>query len=262
MKRTLCVATLGLMFISHPIFAEQPSPSAAPVPEAAASEEAAAYIPPKALSDALSSPPPERARHGRAWATDEARLLDIDAWIEQTSVDAPQNLIMRDILLADDLTMINFEGTLTTAGRNPEKRNNSYLFRAKPEWVEMLPAGGVDTVSLENNHVLDMGEEGLAETKRTLLSAGISYASEGEPAIFTVKGVTIGSTVVVERLDNGAKTEFALVGSQEANHKAKPMRLSDESPFGKAVMGHREGDVVTIDAPAMSFQVKIITITK
>ena len=76
------------------------------------------------------------------------------------------------------------------------------------------------------------------------------------------KGVTIGSTVVVERLDNGAKTEFALVGSQEANHKAKPMRLSDESPFGKAVLGHREGDIVTIDAPAMSFQVKIITITK
>ena len=100
MKRTLCVATFGVMFISHPIFAEQPSPSASSVPEAAASEEAAAYIPPSALSDALSSPPPERARHGRAWATDEARLLDIDAWIEQTSVDAPQNLIMRDILLA------------------------------------------------------------------------------------------------------------------------------------------------------------------
>ena len=76
------------------------------------------------------------------------------------------------------------------------------------------------------------------------------------------KGVTIGSTVVVERLDNGAKTEFALVGSQEANHKAKPMRLSDESPFGKAVLGHHIDDVVTIDAPAMSFQVKIVSITK
>ncbi len=76
------------------------------------------------------------------------------------------------------------------------------------------------------------------------------------------KGVTIGSTVVVERLDNGTKTEFALVGSQEANHKAKPMRLSDESPFGKAVLGHHIDDVVTIDAPAMSFQVKIVSITK
>ena len=100
---------------------------------------------------------------------------------------------VRDILLKDDLTMINFEGTLTTAGRNPEKRNNSFLVRADPSWVDMLPAGGVETVSLENNHVLDMGEEGLAETKRTLLSAGISYASEDEPATFYVKGVKIGS---------------------------------------------------------------------
>ncbi|MBQ8536869.1 MAG: CapA family protein, partial [Clostridia bacterium] len=100
---------------------------------------------------------------------------------------------VRDILLKDDLTMINFEGTLTTAGRNPDKRNNDYLFRASPEWVDMLPAGGVETVSLENNHVLDMGADGLAETKQTLLSAGISYASENEPATFYVKGVKIGS---------------------------------------------------------------------
>ena len=100
---------------------------------------------------------------------------------------------IRDVLLNDDLTMINFEGTLTTAGRNPEKTGNSFLVRADPSYVEMLAPGGVDTVSLENNHVLDMGEEGLRETKQTLASAGIPYASEDEPAILTVKGVKIGS---------------------------------------------------------------------
>jgi len=99
----------------------------------------------------------------------------------------------RDIFLADDLTMVNFEGTLTTAGKNRERLDNSFLFRADPKFVSMLPYGGVETVSLENNHVLDMGEEGLAETKQTLLDAGITYASEDEPAIFTVKGVKIGS---------------------------------------------------------------------
>ena len=169
----------------------------------------------------------------------------------------------RAIFLADDVTMVNFEGTLTTAGKNREKLENSFLFRADPSFVTMLPNGGVDTVSLENNHVLDMGEDGLAETKKTLLDAGITYASEGEPAIFTVKGVTIGSTVVVERLDNGAKTEFALVGSQEANHKAKPMRLSDESPFGKAVMGHKAGDRVQVEvSPTMKYFVEIRSIEK
>lgn len=100
---------------------------------------------------------------------------------------------VRDIFLADDLTMVNFEGTLTTEGRNPSKLDNDFLFRADPSYVEMLPQGGVDTVSLENNHVLDMGESGLAETKQTLLDAGISYASEDEPAVFYVKGVKIGS---------------------------------------------------------------------
>lgn len=98
-----------------------------------------------------------------------------------------------DILLADDLTMINFEGTLTTAGRNPEKKNNSFLFRADPSFAEALAPNGVDTVSLENNHVLDMGAEGLAETKQTLTAAGIPYASENEPAVMYVKGVKIGS---------------------------------------------------------------------
>lgn len=100
---------------------------------------------------------------------------------------------VRDIFLADDLTMVNFEGTLTTAGKNRDKLENSFLFRADPSFVSMLPYGGVETVSLENNHVLDMGEDGLAETKQTLLGAGITYASEDEPAIMTVKGVKIGS---------------------------------------------------------------------
>ena len=100
---------------------------------------------------------------------------------------------IRDVLLSDDLTMINFEGTLTTSGRNPTKLENSFLFRADPSFVDMLAPGGVDTVSLENNHVLDMGPEGLAETKQVLLGAGIPYASEDEPAVLMVKGVKIGS---------------------------------------------------------------------
>ena len=74
--------------------------------------------------------------------------------------------------------------------------------------------------------------------------------------------VSIGCTVTVLRMDNNTEMEFALVGSQEANHKAKPMRLSDESPFGKAVLGHRLDDVVTVEAPAMSFQLKILNITR
>ena len=99
---------------------------------------------------------------------------------------------VKDIFEKDHLTVVNFEGTLTTAGKNVSKSNNDFLFRAPPEYVEMLPSGGVDAVSLENNHVLDMGEEGLAETKKTLTDAGIPYASEDEPAIILARGVNVG----------------------------------------------------------------------
>ncbi len=99
---------------------------------------------------------------------------------------------VKHIFDADDLTVVNFEGTLTTAGRNRDKLDNDYLFRAPPEYAVMLPQGGVDAVSFENNHAMDMGQEGNDETKQVLLSQGIPYASEDEPAILEIKGVKIG----------------------------------------------------------------------
>ncbi len=100
---------------------------------------------------------------------------------------------VKDIFAQDDLTMVNFEGTLTTEGINPKKRENDFLFRADPSYAQVLIDNGVETVSLENNHVLDMGEDGLRETQETLESVGVTYASEDDPAIMVVRGVTIGS---------------------------------------------------------------------
>jgi len=129
---------------------------------------------------------------GRNMQHDGASIFEKELKKQDGDIHFPFRNV-RDILLADDMTMVNFEGTLTTAGRNRDKLENSYLFRADPEFAEILLPGGVDTVSLENNHVLDMGEDGFAETKQVLLRAGVPYASEDEPAILYVKGVKIGS---------------------------------------------------------------------
>ena len=117
---------------------------------------------------------------------------------------------------------------------------------------------GLSTDPALQQAVVDM----LEEACNVELEAIIPNAIIIDDLAATDKGVSIGSTVTVLRLDNNTEMEFALVGSQEANHKAKPMRLSDESPFGKAVMGHHEGDTVTVEAPAMSFQLKILNITR
>jgi len=72
--------------------------------------------------------------------------------------------------------------------------------------------------------------------------------------------VSIGAKVVVECKEDGLKEEYTILGSQEAN----PMqgRISDESPFGKALLGKKVGDVITVDAPAGQIKYKILEISK
>ena len=71
--------------------------------------------------------------------------------------------------------------------------------------------------------------------------------------------VGLGCTVVVED-EHGKQTEYRITGSQEAN----PMefKLSDDSPFGKALLGHKVGDIVDVEAPIGVLKYKILTVEK
>ena len=72
--------------------------------------------------------------------------------------------------------------------------------------------------------------------------------------------VGLGCTVVVERVDNGERTTYRITGSQEAN----PMegKLSDDSPFGRAIVGKSAGDTFNVIAPAGSFTMKVISVSR
>ena len=72
--------------------------------------------------------------------------------------------------------------------------------------------------------------------------------------------VGLGCTVTIEDLTTGVKTQYRITGSQEAN----PMeyKLSDDSPFGRAVIGKGIGDTAMVIAPVGSYEVKIIDITR
>ena len=75
---------------------------------------------------------------------------------------------------------------------------------------------------------------------------------ENENAIIVAKStvaadvVSIGSRVRVQDLEDDSEEEFQIVGSQEID----PMngRISDDSPFGFALKGHKKGDTVTVEA--------------
>ena len=68
--------------------------------------------------------------------------------------------------------------------------------------------------------------------------------------------VTLGSVVKV--LDEDFEETYEIVGSQEANPRIG--RISDDSPVGRALHGHRAGDVVTVMAPAGAIELKIVSV--
>lgn len=91
----------------------------------------------------------------------------------------------------------------------------------------------------------------IAELEEILLHSVIIDESEN-----ATNAVSIGCRVVVVNLDNGKTLpEYKVVGSQEAD----PMNraISEESPFGKALMGKQEGDEVSVEAPAGTIRYRI-----
>ncbi|MFI3251146.1 MAG: transcription elongation factor GreA [Eubacteriales bacterium] len=72
--------------------------------------------------------------------------------------------------------------------------------------------------------------------------------------------VNLGVRVVVLDLEMDETLEYRLVGSQEAD----PMNgaISEDSPFGKALLGRKKGEVVTVDAPAGMIDFKIINVER
>ena len=112
---------------------------------------------------------------------------------------------VRDILLADDLTIVNFEGTLTDSTYVPSsKKENQFLFSAPPSYVSMLSDNGVEAAALENNHIMDHGEDAYEDTKNALRDAGIVYSNSTEVGVIEVKGVEIAmlSYLCIDRYES------------------------------------------------------------
>lgn len=72
--------------------------------------------------------------------------------------------------------------------------------------------------------------------------------------------VSLGCTVKVRDLELDDIGLYAIVGSQEAD--PANFRISDDSPFGRAMAGKTAGDIVEVDAPAGKLQFEILSVEK
>lgn len=103
---------------------------------------------------------------------------------------------VRDIFAADDMTIVNLEGVLTTS--NAAASGRTYNIKGDPSYAKILTEGSVEAVSMANNHRLDFGAEGTKDTEAALNAENILYAYDKNVAIYETKGILIGYVSVNE----------------------------------------------------------------
>ena len=95
----------------------------------------------------------------------------------------------------------------------------------------------------------------IAELENILANCTVIEEHDSDP-----NTVRIGSKITVKDVVTGDQETYQVVGSQEAD----PMngRISEESPFGKALLGKAIGEVAVVEAPAGNIEYEVVAIQR
>jgi transcription elongation factor GreA len=131
-----------------------------------------------------------------------------------------------------------------------ERRNEiaDRLHEAIAEGGELIENAEYEAAKNEQAFV----EGRIKELEILLATAKVVECKDIPPGV-----IQFGSTVTIQEEDLSPET-FVIVGSAEA--KASEGKISNESPLGRALVGHKAGDLVEVKAPAGSFTVKVVKV--
>lgn len=96
--------------------------------------------------------------------------------------------LMQPWLRTDDLSVVNFECTLTDATQTADKQ---WHFKGPARYAAIFPAGSVDTVGLSNNHSHDYLQAGFEDTAANFHRARVPAFYQNTPYVTTIKGVPV-----------------------------------------------------------------------
>ena len=119
---------------------------------------------------------------------------------------------VKDIFTADDLTVTNMEGTLTTSN---DRQQKTFAFKGDPSYTEILTRGGVEATNLANNHSHDYGDQSYEDTIQYLEAAGITTFGYDRTAVMDVKGIKVGLIGIYELKDGLGRQQQVIDTIQE-----------------------------------------------
>ncbi len=131
----------------------------------------------------------------------------------------------------------------------------------RPEIVERIKiARSYGDLSENSEYDAAKDEQAFVEGQIQILETKIRYAEIIDSDAVAKDEVTIGKTVTVEEVGTTDKDVYHIVGAAGANIFSG--RISNESPIAQALIGKKTGDIVTIESPAGSYDVKIVSVEK
>ena len=206
LQAMVCIAAIALIgiFVCIHVFREQTSensPAESSVEEIASADLTVA--PAEIISEqaeAESVPDPDEPVTITVTAVGDCTLGTDEGFEYDTSFNAAyydaedpgiflENVY--DVFSSDDLTIVNFEGTLSERG---EREDKTYAFRGAPSFVQVLTAGSVEAANLANNHSFDYGWDAYEDTKEILADAGITSFGYDRSAVVEINGIKVGLT--------------------------------------------------------------------
>jgi len=111
---------------------------------------------------------------------------------------------VKSILDADDLSIVNFEGTLTDSTQRQEKL---FAFKGAPAFASILSAGSIEAANMANNHSHDYGDQSYEDTLGHLKNEKITTFGYDETAIMEIKGVKVGLVGIYEMSDHLGRSQ-------------------------------------------------------
>jgi transcription elongation factor GreA len=120
-------------------------------------------------------------------------------------------------------------------------------------------------VAREFGDIAENAEYDAAKNEQAMLEARIAKLEERLASARVIEKreiskdvVSVGSTVRLRDVDAKQTVEYRIVGSAEAN--PAELKLSNESPVGRAIIGHKKGETIEVATPRGSLKYKILEI--
>ncbi len=151
---------------------------------------------------------------------------------------------------------------LTYEGLQKLENELEYLKTQKRKEVAETIKQALSFGDLSENSEYDeaKNEQAQVEARIVQLEKMLKNAKVIDQDEIDLKKVSVGTTVKVYDKEFDEEVEYIIVGSTEAD--PDNLKISDESPVGKALVGHSVGDVIIVDTPGGDVELKILDIRK